>query len=204
MPFKKLLPCLKETLLKYSIEEPTPFQKQLIPKIKGGANYIGIAPEGAGKTTNLIINTIQKLNGKSFEDVPRALIFAKDKQSVLALEEEFNKWIKNTDLRISIAYEEAKIDNQKDVIYVGCDIVIGTPKRLNKIYFQNGLNLANLQLLIIEDAEFLIGTSFHTEIHRIVESLAKCQYLVFSNKFDHKIEKLQELYMEDAQVIEIE
>lgn len=204
MSFKKLLPCIKENIAKFGFENPTTLQKQLIPKIKGGANFIGIAPEGAGKTTNLIINTIQKLNGEAFEDVPRALIFTKDKQAVLALEEEFNKWIKNTDLRIAIAYEEGKIDDQKDAIYVGSDIVIGTPKRLNKIYFQNGLNLANLQLLAIEDAEFLIGTSFHTEIHRIVESLARCQYLVFSNKFDHKIEKLQELYMEDAQVIEIE
>jgi superfamily II DNA/RNA helicase len=204
MSFKKLLPCIKENITKFGFENPTTLQKQLIPKIKGGANFIGIAPEGAGKTTNLIINTIQKLNGEAFEDVPRALIFTKDKQAVLALEEEFNKWIKNTDLRIAIAYEEGKIDDQKDAIYVGSDIVIGTPKRLNKIYFQNGLNLANLQLLAIEDAEFLIGTSFHTEIHRIVESLARCQYLVFSNKFDHKIEKLQELYMEDAQVIEIE
>lgn len=204
MSFKKLLPCIKENIAKFGFENPTALQQQLIPKIKGGANFIGIAPEGFGKTTNLIISTIQKLNGEAFEDVPRALIFAKDKQAVLTLEEEFNKWVKNTDLRIAIAYEEGKIDDQKDAIYVGSDIVIGTPKRLNKIYFQNGLNLANLQLLAIEDAEFLIGTSFHTEIHRIVESLAKCQYLVFSNKFDHKIEKLQELYMDDAQVIEME
>lgn len=203
MSFKKLLPCIKEAIQKNNFEEPTAIQKLLISKIKGGGNYIGIAPDNTGKTTNLIINTIQKLNGAAFEDVPRALIFVKDKNAVIELEENFKKFTYNTDLRIATAYEEGNIDHQKDAIYVGCDIVIGTPKRLNKIYFQNGLNLANLQLLAINDAEFLIGTSFHTEIHRIVESLAKCQYLVFANKYDHKIEKLQELYLDDAQIIEL-
>lgn len=200
MSFKKLLPCIKENLLRFNIEVPTLLQKQLISLIKGGANIIATAPEGSGKTTNIIINTIQKLKGESFEDVPRALIFVKDKEAVLALQSKFLEWTKNTDLRIALAYEEEKINDQKDKIYVGCDIVIGTPGRLSKIYFQNGLNIANLQLLIIEDADFLVGTSAHTDIHRIVESLTKCQFLVFSNHQHNKIEKLQELFMQNAQV----
>ena len=203
MSFKKLIPPLKEALTKFGFEDPTSFQKLVIPKIKGGANLIGIAPDGFGKTTTLIISTIQKLNGSAYQDVPRALIFVKDKDAAISLEEEFNKFIKNTDLRIFSAYEEGSINFQKDSIYPGVDIVIATPKRLNKIYFQNGINLTRLQLLIVEDSDFLVGTSFHTEIHRITESLTKCQYLVFGNKYDHKIEKLQELYLDHAQVIDI-
>jgi|TARA_R110000782_G_scaffold236819_3_gene322950 superfamily II DNA/RNA helicase len=203
MSFKKLLPPIKNALQSLKIDTPTSFQKLLIPKIKSGIDVIAIAEEGAGKTTTLIINTIQKLKGEAFEDVPRALIFVKDKEAALTLEEEFNKFTKYTDLRIFCAYEESTIQFQKDTIYTGVDIVIGTPKRLNKIYFQNGINLTGLQLLLIEDADFLEGTSFHTEIHRIAESLNKCQFVVFSNHFGSKIEKLQDLFLKHAEVVKL-
>ncbi|MCW8897606.1 MAG: DEAD/DEAH box helicase [Flavobacteriales bacterium] len=203
MSFKKLLPPIKNALQSLKIDTPTSFQKLLIPKIKSGVDIIAIAKEGAGKTTTLIINTIQKLNGAAYEDVPRALIFVQNKEAALVLEEEFNKFTKYTDLRIFCAYEESTLQFQKDTIYTGVDIVIGTPKRLNKIYFQNGINLTALQLLLIEDADFLEGTSFHTEIHRIAESLNKCQFIVFSNNYNSKIEKLQDLFLEHAEVIEL-
>jgi superfamily II DNA/RNA helicase len=203
MSFKKLLPPIKNALQSLKIDTPTSFQKLLIPKIKSGVDIIAIAKEGAGKTTTLIINTIQKLNGAAYEDVPRALIFVQNKEAALVLEEEFNKFTKYTDLRIFCAYEESTLQFQKDTIYTGVDIVIGTPKRLNKIYFQNGINLTALQLLLIEDADFLEGTNFHTEIHRIAESLNKCQFVVFSNNYNSKIEKLQDLFLEHAEVIEL-
>ena len=202
MAFKKLIPSVQESIQQNGFSIPTDFQKKLIPKIKSGNDFIGIGPNGSGKTTALIINVIQKLNGTAFEDVPRALIFVKDKKAALALEEEFLQFTKNTDLRIFTVYEEGNINVQKDSIYVGIDIVIATPKRLAKIYFQNGINLANLQMLIIEDAHFLYhNNSNHTDIHRITESLAKCQYIVFSNEFNSKIERLQDLFLHHAQVV---
>lgn len=204
MSFKKLLPAIKTTLNQLQMESPTPFQKKLIPKIKSGTDLIAIGNENTGKTTTLIINTIQKLNGEAVGDVPRALIFVKDKESALHLEEQFNVFTQQTNLRIFCVYEEGNINHQKETIYFGMDIVIGTPKRLNKIYFQNGINLADLQLFIIEDAEFLEGQSLHTEIHRIYESLNKCQTVVFSNEYGSKIEKLQELFLARAEVIMIQ
>jgi len=203
MSFKKLILPLKEILQQIGFEAPTDFQKQVIPKIKGGMNVIGIGSEGCGKTSAMIISVVQKLNATAFEDVPRALIFVKNKEAALELEEKFKQFTGSTDLRIQTAYEEGNINHQKDHIYVGCDIVIATPRRLGKIYFQNGINLANLQLLIVEDADFLYhNNTFHTDIYRITESLAKCQYLVFSNQKDHKIKKLQDLFMQNALVIE--
>ncbi len=136
MSFKKLLPPIKNALQHLKIDTPTSFQKLLIPKIKSGVDVIAIAKEGAGKTTTLIINTIQKLNGAAYEDVPRALIFVQNKEAALTLEEKFNQFTKYTDLRIFCAYEESTLQFQKDTIYTGVDIVIGTPKRLTRL-FQN-------------------------------------------------------------------
>jgi len=61
MPFKKLHSDIKEKLAFFEITVPTPFQSKSIPIIKSGANIYCTAPEGSGKTTTLILTTLQKL-----------------------------------------------------------------------------------------------------------------------------------------------
>ncbi len=195
MSFKKLLPELKELMINKGIDEPTLFQKAVIPKVKSGANVFGISKVGEGKTTAMMISVFQKLGMKAEGDNPRAIIFVKDKDAALKLEEKFKAWTKYTDLRVYSVVEEHHIYNQKDMIYVGTDIVIATPKRLNKLYFQNGINLNQLQLLIIEDAEFLNGNSLLTDINRISESLNKLQHLVFASSMSPKLQKMKDLFM---------
>lgn len=80
MSFKKLNIPLKEALERLEIESSLPFQKQILPKIKSGRDLFIIAPEGSGKTTALVISTIQKLESAAFEDAPRALILYKIKK----------------------------------------------------------------------------------------------------------------------------
>lgn len=160
-----------------------------------------IAPKGSGKTTSIVLSVIQKLKGKAFEDAPRVLIFVKDKQAALNLELEFNAFKRGTDLRVYCAYEEKSIDDQKDEIYFGTDIVIATPKRLNKIFYLNGINLNKLQMCIVEDADFLLGNNAFAEVTRTPESIGKCQYLIFSENFDKRFERWQDTFMYNAQVI---
>ena len=109
MSFKKLIEPLKNTLENLQFEAPLDFQKVFLPKIKSGSNVFGIAPEGSGKTTTLILSVIQKLNGKAFEDVPRAIIVVKNKQDALALRNKFNVFTRHTDLRVYCAYVEQNI-----------------------------------------------------------------------------------------------
>jgi len=201
MPFKKLIQSLKDTLENKGFNEPLAFQKSILSKIKGGASLFCIAPLGAGKTTSIILSVVQKLKGEAFEDAPRALILVKDKQAALDLELEFNTFLRGTDLRVYCAYDEKSIDTQREEIYVGVDIVIATPKRLNKIFFLNGINLNKLQMFIIEDAEFLFRNNNLAEITRTPESIGKCQYLVFSTTFDNRFERWRESFMYNAQVV---
>jgi superfamily II DNA/RNA helicase len=204
MSFKKLTPLLKESLERIGYEEPMPFQKNILPKIKGGANIFGIAPKNSGKTDAIIISTIQKLNAEAYQDSPRALIFVKDKKAALALEANFKKYIRrSSSLRVYAAYDEQSIDTQKDEIYYGQDIVITTPKRLSKLYLINGIHLGELQLLIIEDAQFLAPNNLHAEIIRVSESLKKCQYLIFADKYYPRFDKFKSAFMSNAQLIEL-
>lgn len=201
MSFKKLIQPLKEALETKGFNSPLPFQKSILPKIKGGASLFCIAPLGSGKTTSIVLSVIQKLKGEAFEDAPRALIFVKDKQAALNLELEFNGYLRGTDLRVYCAYDQKNIDDQRNEIYDGVDIVIATPKRLNKLYYLNGINLNKIQMFIIEDAEFLFQNNNLGEIARTPESIGKCQYLVFSTKFDTRFERWQDSFMYNAQVI---
>jgi superfamily II DNA/RNA helicase len=202
MPFKKLIQPLKNSLEKKGIEKPLPFQKLILSKIKSGASLFCIAPKGSGKTTSIVLSVIQKLKGKALEDAPRVLIFVKDKQAALSLELEFNAFKYGTDLRIYCAYEEYDIDKQRDDIYDGVDVIICTPKRLNKIFYLNGINLNKLQMFIIEDAEFVFGNSNLAEVARTPESISKCQYLIFSSKYDKRFDRWKEAFMYNAQMIE--
>jgi superfamily II DNA/RNA helicase len=195
MPFKKLNTPLKEALERLQIETPTPFQKKSISKIKSGANFFGIAPEGAGKTTAMIISTIQQLNSESYMDAPRALIYVKDKESALDLEQKFKEFTRYMDLRIYCAYDKQNIDHQKDDIYAGVDIVIATPSRINKLFSITGINLGELQLMIIEDADELLTRVANTAIYRVSQSTSKCQHLVFSDNWNPRLEKLEETFM---------
>ncbi|MGB5420381.1 DEAD/DEAH box helicase [Algibacter sp.] len=201
MPFKKLIQPLKDTIENKGFNEPLAFQKLVLSKIKGGASMFCIAPKEAGKTTSIILSVIQKLKGEAFEDAPRALIFVQDKQAALDLELEFKAFLRGSDLRVYCAYDEKNIDDQRNEIYDGVDIVIATPKRLNKLYYLNGINLNKLQMFIIEDAEFLFKNNNLAEITRTPESIGKCQYLVFSTAFDSRFERWLETFMYNAQII---
>lgn len=203
MPLKKLIEPLKDALKQKGFELPLPFQKLILSKIKGGASLFCIAPTGSGKTTSIILSVIQKLNGEAFEDAPRALIFVKDKEAALRLKSEFDHYTKRTDLRIYCAYEEHNIELQREEIYLGTDIVIATPKRLNRIFYLNGINLNKLQMCIVEDAEFLFRNNHFAEVTRTPESIGKCQYLVFSTAYDNRFERWRESFMYNAQVIKL-
>lgn len=203
MSFKKLNHVLKSTLQEMGLESANAFQKKALPKIKSGADLYMIAPKGSGKTTALIISVIQQLNAEAFEDSPRALIFVKNKEAALSLEERFRDFTSETDLRVYSAYDEQNIDDQKDAIYYGVDIVIATAQRLSKLFSMTGIHLGQLKMFIIEDAEFISRGGHLNHILRIPLSISKCQYLVFGETMEPKMERLQEQFMDRAQIIKM-
>ena len=185
------------------IEEPLLFQKKILPKIKSGRDLYIFAPENSGKTTALVISTIQKLESAAFEDAPRALIYVKDKAAAMELEKEFKKFTRYMDLRIYSAYDEPDIEVQKIAIYEGVDIVIATPKKLFRLFSITGINVSQLKLVIVEDAEFLNNASVFNDLIRIPQHISKCQYLVFANEPNSKIERLRDSFMARAEVLKL-
>ncbi len=203
MSFKKYHPLLKESIETAGFETTNAFQKQVMPLIKGGNDLYAIGPKECGKTTAMIISTVQKLNAEAFEDSPRALIIAKDKQTTLNLKERFEAFTKNTDLRIYCAYEEATLDKQREEIYFGVDILIATPKRLSKLYHLNSVHSGQLKLFIIHDADFIVRNNYHNYILRLSESAPKAQFVIFSETFNSKIKAFKDWFMYNARLVEV-
>ncbi len=203
MSFKKIIEPLKDNLQQNGITEPNPLQTKILSKIKGGKNLFVVAPKNSGKTTSIVISVINKLK-EAFEDAPRALIFVKDKEEALNLAEIFNTYKRGTDLRVYCAYEEHNLELQREELYLGTDIVIATPKRLNRIFYLNGINLNKLQMCIVEDAEFLFRNNNFAEVTRTPESIGRCQYLVFSDKFDARFERWQDSFMHLSETIKMD
>lgn len=202
MSFKKIIEPLKDNLQRHSIVEPNPLQTKILSKIKGGKDLFVIAPKNSGKTTSIVISVINKLKD-AFEEAPRALIFVKDKEEALKLTDLFKLYIRGTDLRVYAAYEEHNLELQREELYLGTDIVIATPKRLNRIFYLNGINLNKLKMCIVEDAEFLFRNNHFAEVTRTPESIGRCQYLVFSESFDNRFERWRESFMNLSEVVKI-
>ena len=200
MSFKKIIEPLKNNLIDQGVLKPNALQTQILSKIKGGTSMFVIAPKGSGKTTSIIISVINKLK-HAFEDAPRALIFVKDKNEALELTQLFNYYKRGTDLRVYCAYEQKNIDAQRDEIYEGTDIVIATPKRLNAIFYLNGINLNKLQMFIVEDADFLFRNNHFAEVNRTPESIGKCQYLIFAENYDDRFDRWQDSFMFNSEII---
>jgi superfamily II DNA/RNA helicase len=201
MSFKKLHPLLKESLENAGFETSNAFQKKVLPIVKGGSDAYVIAPKGSGKTTALIIATIHKLKAEAFEDSPRAIITVKDKADALALKDEFERFTKNTDLRVYALYDEYDIEKQKTEVYYGQDIVIATPSRLSKLYFLNGIHLGEVQLFVIKDADYLGRNNAYNHILRLSESVTKCQFLIIADAMNSKIQNYQNNFMSNAHII---
>ncbi len=201
MSFKKLHPLLKESLENAGFETSNPFQKKVLPTLKGGSDTYLIAPKGSGKTTALIIATIHKLKAAAFEDSPRAIIVVKDKADALVLKDEFERFTKNTDLRVYALYDEYDIEKQKTEIYPGQDIIIASPARLSKLYFLNGIHLGEVQLFAVEDADYLARNNAYNHILRLSESINKCQFVIIADAMNSKIQNYQNGFMSNAHII---
>jgi len=200
---EKLNKQLAQSLLENKFEEPFELQALCIKKASSGTDVIAEAPANTGKSTTIVIFTLQKLQ-TAVADAPRALIVVANNEDVLSMKEQFTLLGKHTNLRVHAAHEGEKIDKQAEAIYFGADVVIGTPVRVLELYFKKNLNINQIKLFAIDDAEMIIKNSNQGQIDRLALSLPKCQHLVFTTDYSAKVERLIEKFIVAPQFIEIE
>jgi superfamily II DNA/RNA helicase len=201
MPFKKLHSDLKEKLAQLEIITPTLFQKRSIPVIKSGVNVFCTAPKDSGKTTTIVLTTLQRLTCEAVGNVPRAVILVENKEKAMELYDLFLAYTKYNSLRVYVGYEELHYDVQKSEIFEGIDILISTPKSMNKLFLVNGVNTSQLKIFSIDDAEFLIQKSAYAALLSITQSIKKCQYVVYSEKMHPTLHRFESYFMEHSKIV---
>ncbi len=201
MPFKKLHRNIQEMLQFRGITAPTPFQKKSIPVIKSGSHVYCVAPKDSGKTTTLILTTLQELKFRAIENVPRAVALVENSGKAQELYNLFQEYSKGSDLRIYLATEEIHLDIQKSEIAMGIDLLIATPTALNKLLLSNGINTAELRLMSIDDAEFLSQKSDYSAIMSLTRSIVKCQYVLYLEKMQPMLKRFESHFMEFAKTV---
>lgn len=200
-PFKKLHSDLIEKLEYLEMTVPTEFQIKSIPVIKSGANVYCTAPAGSGKTTTLILTTLQKLKCEAEGTAPRAIIVVENKEKADELHDAFLAYIKYNSLRVYVAHEKTHVDLQKSEIFEGVDILISTPESINKLFLLNGITTASLKLFCIDDAEFLVTRQSYATILSITQSISKCQFVLYMEKMPPKLRELEDYFMEFAKIV---
>ncbi|MDG2497907.1 MAG: DEAD/DEAH box helicase [Flavobacteriaceae bacterium] len=203
MPFKKLHSDIQEKLESLDIRTPTPFQSSCIPVIKSGVNTYCTAPKGNGKTSALVWTTLQKLKCEAIGNAPRAVVLVENKERALEIYDTFLAYTKYNSLRLYVGHEQLHIDIQKSEIFMGVDILISTPKTMNKLFLLNGVSTAQLKIISIDDAEFLTQHSFYTALMSIAQSIQKCQYVIYSEKMHPVLKRFESYFMERSKVVSI-
>ena len=196
MPFNKLHSDIQERLAYLEIETPTPFQSKSIPVIKSGVNVYCTASKNSGKTTTLILTTLQILKCEAVGNSPRAVVLVENKEKAMELYDAFLAFTKYNSLRVYVGYEALHIDVQKSEIFEGIDILISTPKSMNKLFLVNGVNTSQLKIFSIDDAEFLIQKSAYAAIMSITQSIKKCQYVLYLEKMHPMLQRFESYFME--------
>ena len=195
MSLKKYNKVLQTAMIDAGFENQTEFQKISISKIKEGKDFIGIGPNGSGKSTSIVTGVLQRLEKQSEDDAPRAVIIVTDKEKTLEMEAVFAKLGRRMDLITEIIHDKGDNVQQRNALYTGADIVIGTAKRLYEMYIYNGLNLAKVKMIIIDDAEAILKAGSQTDILRLTESIKKCQYIMMNDKLTERMKNASELFM---------
>lgn len=203
MFLKKINQNLNLSLSENGFTEANELQEETFSLIKSGADLVISSPDISGKTTTLALNVIQRLD-EPYEQSPRVLIIVENKAKVLELVEIFDKLNQYNKLRVYHTYEGTDIDNDKNLISIGIDILIGTPKKLTDLFSGAGFDINRLKMFIIDDLDNVLKNRTEQMIIRLSDAIEKTQRIFTVSEINDKIELFSEKLMTNPTFIEMD
>ncbi|MFB5946685.1 DEAD/DEAH box helicase [Albibacterium profundi] len=178
-------------------------QLKSLSRIIGGHNILGIAPEGAGKTTTYVLGVLMRLKYTK-DEAPKVLVLAANDDKVDEIVDRFFTISQNKELYIMGLKTDGDMEEEIDGLVRGVDIVVSTPSRARAVYLKLGLNLNRIQTFVIDDAEEIAKQGMQTLVRELAQSCGKVQYLAFSTVENKKLHRMIDDFMPFATVIEVE
>lgn len=159
-------PDMVEALAAKGIIEPFPIQEQTIPLALSGQDIIGQAKTGTGKTFGFGLPLIQRL-GLHPEPGVKALVVVPTRELCVQVTEDLETAAVNRDVKIVSIYGGKAYEGQIEQLKAGAQIVIGTPGRLLDLASQRLLSLANVEVMVLDEADKMLDLGFLSDIEKL-------------------------------------
>ena len=201
-----LAPALVHAVREQGYHAPTAIQVAAIPAILRGADVLGLAQTGSGKTAAFALPLIQRVIEAEGLRQLRAVVLAPTRELAAQTGEVLRDLARSLPqrLKIAVAFGGVSINPQLMGLRGGCDIIVATPGRLLDLVEHNALRLDGVQLLVLDEADRLLDLGFSEELNRILTLLpAQRQNLFFSATFPANVQALADGLLKEPERIEI-
>jgi ATP-dependent RNA helicase RhlE len=201
---------LLRTVAEEGYETPTPVQAAAIPLVLEGRDVLAAAQTGTGKTAAFALPILDRLRehaNTSFSPARhpvRSLILVPTRELAVQVDEAVRTYGRTVPLRSSVVYGGVPIEPQVKVLRAGVEILVATPGRLLDLVGQRAVNLGQVSILVLDEADRMLDMGFLPDIRRILDLLpARRQNLLFSATFDDEIRRLAATILTDPVTVEV-
>ena len=189
---------------------PTPIQLQAIPAVLKGGDLLAGAQTGTGKTAGFTLPMLQRLTegapatNKRGKPAIRALVLTPTRELAAQVEESIKTYGKYLPLKTMVMFGGVGMQPQVNRLRDGVDILVATPGRLLDHAQQGTLDLSQVQILILDEADRMLDMGFVHDIKKVLALVpAKKQSLLFSATFSDEIKNLADRLLNAPALIEV-
>jgi ATP-dependent RNA helicase RhlE len=185
---------LTRAVAEQGYSQPTPIQAQAIPVILAGHDVLAGAQTGTGKTAGFTLPLLQRLMNAPAapgQRRVRALILTPTRELAAQVEESVRIYGQHLPIASTLIYGGVNIKPQIDALRRGVDLLVATPGRLLDHARQKTVSLADVEILVLDEADRMLDMGFIHDIRRVLALLpARRQNLLFSATFSNDIRQL--------------
>ncbi|MGB7876296.1 MAG: DEAD/DEAH box helicase [Anaerolineales bacterium] len=198
-----LRPGLVQAITERGYTTPTPIQAGMIPLMLSGADVIGQAQTGTGKTAAFALPILQNL--EPGQKLPQALVLAPTRELAMQVADAFYEYGKHLGARVLAVYGGAPYGRQISRLNKGVDVVVATPGRLLDLLKRNAINLRLVKTVVLDEADEMLKMGFIDDVESILAQTPETrQTALFSATLPSPIRRLADKYMRDPQSVTIQ
>ncbi|WP_418125235.1 DEAD/DEAH box helicase [Variovorax sp. 160MFSha2.1] len=206
----KLAPAILKAVHEHGYDTPTPIQAQAIPAVLEGHDLLGGAQTGTGKTAAFTLPMLHKLTmsrsatNKFGGTGIRALVLTPTRELAAQVEESVRTYGKYLQLSSTVIFGGVGMNPQISKLKSGVDILVATPGRLLDLQQQGMLDLGQVQMLILDEADRMLDMGFIHDVKKVLALVPKeKQSLLFSATFSDEIRDLAATLLRNPQSIQV-
>ena len=195
---------ISDALAAVGITSPFPIQELTLPVALSGQDIIGQAKTGTGKTLGFGLPTIQRVVGRDDEGwadleypgAPQALILVPTRELAIQVGEDLAIAAKLRNARIATLYGGVPIEPQAELLRRGLEVAVGTPGRIIDLYQQGFLNLKQVKIVVLDEADEMLDLGFQPSVEKILSYLPEDrQSMLFSATMPGPVIAMARQYM---------